>query len=177
MRNDRHIIYTVLSREVVLFSELEGPLSEVTHALRISLKFDEIKSKAPIEKLDHIKFCPRSYSSVILGFVVTWKSWFWRFFWWFLLCFSTYNWSILHHRDLTLASFLMPYQMICNTIMMILKVKESSCRAYPAIFTISKTDSFNLLIFSLKVSLVKLLYLKVSTWDWNGIMRYWWKGR
>ena len=173
MRNDRHYIYTVLSREVVLFSELEGPLSEVTHALQISLKFDEIKSKAPIEKLDHIKFCPRSYSSVILGFVVTWKSWFWRgFFWWFQLCFSTYNWSILHHRDLTLASFLMPYQMICNTIMMILKVKESSCRAYPAIFTISKTDSFNLLIFSLKVSLVKLLYFpkfqlgtEMGSWD------------
>ncbi len=29
---------------------------------------------------------------------------------------------------------------------------------HPVIFTISKTDSFNFLIFSLKVSLVKLLY-------------------
>ena len=65
----------------------------------------------------------------------------------------------------------MPYQMICNTIM-ILKVKENSYRAYPIIFTISKKDSFNFLILSLKVSLMKLLYFpkfqlgtEMGSWD------------
>ncbi len=41
----------------------------ILHTLRISLKFDE--SKAPIEKLDHIKFWHHSSIIIILGFVVT----------------------------------------------------------------------------------------------------------
>ena len=122
------------------------------HPLWISLKFNE--SKAPIEKLNHINFWP--HSSIILG-LWSLESQFFDDFSYALALITgvsciTEVW-LWHHFEAPS----MPYQKLCNTIM-ILKVKENSSRAYPVIFTISKTDSFNFLIFSLKVSLMKLLY-------------------
>ncbi len=110
-----------------------------------------------IEKLDHIKVL-----ASFVGYVVTWKSW------WFQLRFSTYNWSILHHRDLSLVSFWSSFDDLSDAIMA-LEVKENSSWAYPVVLTISKTYSFNFFISHL---FTKLLYFpkfqlgtEMGSWD------------